>query len=211
MKAFLKKIIYWFCRFLIAIGGNRLNDLYKRSRQYIYNVWCNLRYKTLDCEYVFPINHITNNNTVKIGEKVKIGKGCIIATHERRNSQLFSPIVDIGDNCVLSDFVNISCINHIKIGSGVGIGRWVTITDNSHGNLSQEEISISHKERPLVSKGEIIIDDNVWIGDKVTVLPGVHLGNGCIVGANSVVTKSFPPHTVIAGNPAKILKFITRI
>ena len=49
------------------------------------------------------------------------------------------------------------------------------------------------------------IGRNVWIGDKATILPDVSIGNNCIIGANSVVTKSFPDNCVIAGNPAKIL------
>ena len=56
------------------------------------------------------------------------------------------------------------------------------------------------------SKGKIILEDDVWIGVGATLLSGVHLGRGCVVGAGSVVTKSFPPYSIIGGNPAKIIK-----
>lgn len=54
----------------------------------------------------------------------------------------------------------------------------------------------------------IKIEDKVWLGINATVLPGVTLGYGCIVGANSVVTKDVPPMTIVAGNPARIIKKI---
>lgn len=62
--------------------------------------------------------------------------------------------------------------------------------------------------RPLFSKGPVIIGKNVWIGDKATILPGVTIGDGSIIGANSVVTKDVPAYSVVAGNPAKIIKTI---
>ena len=57
-----------------------------------------------------------------------------------------------------------------------------------------------------MSKGDVIIGKNVWIGDKVTILPNVKIGDGVVIGANSVVTKDIPPCSVVAGNPAKIIK-----
>ncbi|MDR2406844.1 MAG: sugar O-acetyltransferase, partial [Bacteroidales bacterium] len=56
--------------------------------------------------------------------------------------------------------------------------------------------------------GSVVIEDNVWIGDKVTILPGVHIGYGSIIGANAVVTKDVPANCVVGGNPAKIIKVI---
>lgn len=64
--------------------------------------------------------------------------------------------------------------------------------------------------RKVESKGEVIIGDNVWIGDKCTILQNVHIGDGVIVAANSVVTKDVPPYSVVGGNPAKVLKKIER-
>ena len=57
------------------------------------------------------------------------------------------------------------------------------------------------------SKGDIIIENDVWIGGDVTILSGVTLHNGCAVGAGSVVTKDVPPYAIVAGNPAKIIKY----
>ncbi len=62
--------------------------------------------------------------------------------------------------------------------------------------------------RPLYSKGPIIIEDDVWLGEKVSVMPGVHIGRGAIIGANSVVTKDIPAYAVAVGSPAKVIKML---
>ena len=84
----------------------------------------------------------------------------------------------------------------------------MTITDNSHGDTLYETLQTPPHKRKLVSKGPVIIEDNVWIGDKATVLPGVTIGKGAIVAANAVVTKDVPPYCIVAGIPAKIVKEI---
>ena len=67
-------------------------------------------------------------------------------------------------------------------------------------------LDIAPDFRPLSSKGPVLIDDNVWIGEKSSIMPGVHIGKGVIVAANSVVTKDVPPYCVVAGIPATIVK-----
>ena len=62
------------------------------------------------------------------------------------------------------------------------------------------------RNQPLKSKGDIIIGDDVWLGFGVIVLDGVHIGNGAIVGAGSVVTKNIPEESIAVGNPARIVK-----
>ena len=57
-----------------------------------------------------------------------------------------------------------------------------------------------------ISKGDIIIEDDVWIGYRSTILSGVHIGQGAVIAAGSVVTKDVPPYTVVAGVPAKNIK-----
>ena len=58
-----------------------------------------------------------------------------------------------------------------------------------------------------VSKGDIIIDDDVWIGHHVTILTGVHVGQGVVIAAGAVVTKDVPPYAIVGGVPAKIIKY----
>lgn len=82
------------------------------------------------------------------------------------------------------------------------------ITDNSHGQTDTPDLNTIPSERPLVTKGPVIIEDNVWIGDKATILPGVRIGRGSIIGANAVVVKSVPPHSLVGGNPATVRRIM---
>ena len=92
----------------------------------------------------------------------------------------------------------------VTIGNNVLIGRYVLIIDHEHG--SSFDMNIPPKQRPLFSKGEVVIEDNVWIGDKVTILPGVIIGKGAIIGSNAVVTKNVEAYTIVGGIPAKKIK-----
>lgn len=86
------------------------------------------------------------------------------------------------------------------------VGRDVYISDHFHGEINATELSTPPAFRALYSKGPVVIQDNVWIGEGVVILPNVTIGANCVVGANSVVTKSFSANNVIAGNPARIIK-----
>lgn len=117
--------------------------------------------------------------------------------------------LDIGINVQVNDYVHIGAINLVKIGNHVLIASKVFITDHNHGYYGFEGIhtcpNIPPVERDL-SSAPVIIEDNVWIGEFVTVLPGVTIGRGSIIGANSVVSKNVPPYCIAFGVPAKIFK-----
>lgn len=104
------------------------------------------------------------------------------------------------------DHGHISCVNKVVIGNNVRMGKKVFITDNAHGASERSLLDIRPNLRPLYSKGPVIIEDNVWIGEMVCIMPGVTIGHGSIIGANAVVTKDVPPYCVVGGNPAKIIK-----
>lgn len=115
-----------------------------------------------------------------------------------------SPEIKIGSDCHIGAFNHITAIDKIEIGDGFVSGKWVTITDNGHGNTDYETLEIPVSKREMVSKGPVFIGRNVWIGDKATILPGVTIGDGCVIGANCVVAKDMPPYSIAVGNPAKI-------
>lgn len=118
----------------------------------------------------------------------------------------FHPEINIGENCCFGAWNHITAINKIQIGNNLLTGKWVTITDNSHGETDYDTLHIPPLFRNVTSKGAVIIGDNVWIGDKATILPNVTIGDGAVIAANAVVTKDVPAYSVAAGNPAKIIK-----
>ena len=143
---------------------------------------------------------------IAIGDNTIIQRHSILGCWTSYHDQTFSPSITIGNNCNIGEYCHITAINKIVIGDGLLTGRFVLISDNSHGGLSQEEAVIPPAARKLVSKGPVIIGNNVWIGDKATILAGVHIGDNAIIAANAVVTEDVPAHTMVAGAPATVRK-----
>ena len=135
-----------------------------------------------------------------------IGKYCNIETWE---VNAVIPRLVFCENCCIGEYNHISASNYIYIGKNVLTGRRVTIIDNNHGSFEKYQLSIAPLSRPVVSKGPIIIDDNVWIGENAVILSGVHIGEGAIIAANAVVTKDVDSYTMVAGVPAKPVKILS--
>ena len=143
-----------------------------------------------------------------IGNDVVIGDNSILTAWDSFGEQHFLPEIIIGDNCDIGQQAHITAINKIIIGNNVLMGTKVLITDNAHGNSTREQLDIAPNKRPLYSKGPVVIEDNVWIGEKASILPNVHIGKGAIIASNSVVTHNVPAYSIAAGVPAKIIKLI---
>jgi maltose O-acetyltransferase len=95
----------------------------------------------------------------------------------------------------------------IRIGSKVMFGPHVTVVGGNHNTAEIGRFMYDVKEkRPEDDKG-VLIEDDVWVGANAVILHGVTIGRGSIVGAGSVVTKSVPPYAIVAGSPAKVIKF----
>ena len=190
-------------------------------------LWLCRHFKQCDENVAFGrIGFINNPNLISIGEQTVFGDGIYLTAwnHYRASSsnvthsgqfdgcgkdglydQRLSPVLTIGDRCSFGAYNHITCANHVQIGNGVLTGKWVTITDNSHGATDAESLALQPSLRPVYSKGPVVIGNNVWIGDKATILPGVTIGDGAVVAANAVVTKDVPPNCVVGGNPAKVI------
>lgn len=150
--------------------------------------------------------NLVGTEYIEMGENVRLGKEIALTAWDKYGEQHFSPAIKIGARTFIQDYAHISCINKVEIGEDVLTGRWVTITDNGHGDTNMGALQDTPIKRRLVSKGAVRIGDRVWIGDKATILPGVTIGEGCVVAANAVVTKDVPSYCVVAGNPARIVK-----
>lgn len=146
---------------------------------------------------------------ISIGDYTTISKNTILGCWAKYGNREFpNASITIGNNCYIGEYNHITACNKITIGDGLLTGHYVLISDNGHGGLSEEESILIPHHRELKSKGEVVIGNNVWIGDKVSILAGVHIGNNVIVAANAVVTKDVPDNCVVAGVPARVVKQI---
>lgn len=176
---------------------------------YIYTSWLKRHFKYMGKGAAFAGDvQLKSAHCIFIGEETSFAKHCILTAWEKYMDQSFTPDITIGKDSHFGEYNHITSINKILIGDGVLTGRWVTITDNSHGIFEKRELEMNPIFRPLYSKGPVVIGDRVWIGDKATILPNVTIGDGAIIGSNSVVTKDVPAYSVVAGNPAKVIKML---
>jgi acetyltransferase-like isoleucine patch superfamily enzyme len=154
------------------------------------------------CKYPFDIIGARN---ISIGENSSFGKRCVLTAWENLDYGDDNKI-RIGNNVVIGDDCHITAVNGITISDGCLLGKKITITDNSHGKINLEELSVPPVQRVDFSKGKVFIGTNVWIGDKVSIMPNVIIGDGAIIGANAVVTTNIPSYSVAVGIPAKVIK-----
>lgn len=143
---------------------------------------------------------------ISIGEDCYIDRFVQLSAWSNYKGQTFTPEIRIGDKCGIGAYTHITAVNGIYIGNNVRMGKGILITDNAHGASDRALLDMSPRERPLVSKGKVVIEDNVWLGEKCSVMPGVTVGRGAIIAAGAVVTHDVPPYCVAGGNPAKVIK-----
>jgi acetyltransferase-like isoleucine patch superfamily enzyme len=148
---------------------------------------------------------IRNSRYIHLGDNFTTGVGCRLEAYPESEKK----VLHIGKNVQINDYVHISAMENVSIGNNVLIASKVFISDLNHGSYGSDDIhdspDIPPNERKLYSKS-VIIEENVWLGESVSVLSGVTIGKGTIVGANSVVSKSLPPHVIAVGTPAKPIK-----
>ncbi|MEY2738185.1 MAG: putative lipopolysaccharide biosynthesis O-acetyltransferase WbbJ [Bacteroidota bacterium] len=153
----------------------------------------------------FPFD-IRGKRHMSVSKGLTTGVGCRIETY---SMSIDKKVLLIGDNFQMNDFVHITASMSVRIGNNVLLASKIYISDTSHGSYSGDDYDSDPRsapnKRPLYSK-PVIIEDNVWLGEFVSVLPGVTIGEGTIVGANSVVSKSLPANVIAVGSPAKPIK-----
>lgn len=114
-----------------------------------------------------------------------------------------------GDNIQVNDFVHICALDSVEIGDGCMFASHIYISDNSHGryeggeNDSSPEIAPDHRE---YITAPVKIGKNCWLGEGVIVMPGVTIGDGCVIGAHSIVNTNIPAASIAIGSPAKVIK-----
>lgn len=152
---------------------------------------------------------ISGPQFISVGSGFSAGLGLRLEAIKSFNAEIFNPRILIKDNVEINDYVHIAATNYIEIGNNVLMASKIYISDHNHGNYTgnmQTSPSIHPRLRYLTQDKSVIIGDDVWIGEFVSILPGVTIGSGSIIGANSVVNKSIPPNSIAAGVPARLIK-----
>lgn len=205
---FFSPLVAFFCRNCYHIYLKFSNIIKK------YILWSENQNKFLmgTGGYLGGNSHFINSGSkenIIMGHNV-IFKGCIKC--EYGGKVVIGNNVYVGDDTIISSFSNVSIGNNIAISYGVGIFDNVSHPMNDK-RRHEHFCSIMGLSEEIISKDEIkykdiTIGDGVWIGFNAVILKGVTIGKGAIVGACSVVTTDVPPYTVVAGNPAKVVKQI---
>ena len=152
----------------------------------------------------FPFD-IRNKSSIDLGKGLTTGVGCRIEAFPL-NKEI---VLQFGSNIQMNDYVHITAMKSITIGNNVLLASKIYISDCSHGSYSGDENDSNPTTIPIDRKlfaKPVVIEDNVWIGEFVSVLPGVTIGKGTIVGANSVVSRSLPEYVIAVGIPAIPIK-----
>lgn len=163
---------------------------------------------------IFRFDGKNKQNSVSIGDNTMIGCNFVFESDEGE--------ITIGDNSYIGGGTTLISRNHISIGNSVTIAWGCTIYDHNSHSLDyrerQKDIKrqnydyrngrnfIYSKDWSAVKSKPIIIEDNAWIGFDSVILAGVTIGEGSVVGARSVVRQNVEPWTVVAGNPAVVIK-----
>ena len=153
-------------------------------------------------DYVTVYAHPGARGKIHLEENVSIYRGSILELGKGEGSLYIGPNTHIQSNCILNAFVG-----NITIGANCMIAARCAFTPYQHGSADTDR---PMREQPLISRGDIVIQDDVWLGLNVSVMDGVTIGQGAIVGAGAVVTKDIPPYAVAGGVPAHVIRFRTQ-
>jgi len=157
-----------------------------------------MRYANINLGKDVEIDPSSSVNNVTIGDNVRIAKRCSVFGSPDNQLEIGSDTY-IGMNSLLNGFAA-----KLTIGSNVSIAQNVNIMVDSGPNASPAMQQVFPLEKKPVTVG-----NHVWIGTGSVIMPGVTLGDYCVVAANSYVNRSFDPFTIVGGSPAKVLRTFT--
>ena len=152
--------------------------------------------------YIINPMRVIGGDAVSIGEDSVILNQARIEAEKTFNGKCFSPHIHIGNGVNIEQNVHITCASSIYIGDECSILPQVLITDIVH---PYENIGIAPSKQRIITN-PVVIERQTQIGMGARIMPGVHIGRHCVIGANSVVTKDVPNYCIAVGIPAKVIK-----
>jgi acetyltransferase-like isoleucine patch superfamily enzyme len=145
---------------------------------------------------------------VRIGDDFRAEPGLRLEVFDRHNGVPFSPSVVIGNGVSINFDVHFACVERLEIGNNVLMASHIYISDHHHGTTDPGDMVLPPSARKLHTRGAVVIEDDVWLGEHVCVMPGVRIGKGSIVAAGAIVTRDLPPYSIAAGVPARVLRTV---
>lgn len=168
-----------------------------RFFSYLLQPWRSHRKGLVLVEYP---RRIRGAKYIKFGKNVRIGSGSYLACISGNNQEYK---IEFGDGVVSTGMLQIHSMSNVHIGDNVLFATNVFISDCGH-EYSNGRVPYMHQGYGRPSK--VSIGSGSWIGQNVVILPGITIGENCIIGANSVVTKSIPDQCIAVGSPARVVK-----
>ena len=142
---------------------------------------------------------IVGAERISIGSHVYMGPGCWLLTHEPGGR------LEVGDGTSIAGYCVLSAAVSVRIGRRVLFARNVYVADHRHGFDRPDEAIM---DQPLEDLRPVVVEDGAWLGQNVVLLPGVTVGRGAVVGANSVIREDVPPRSVVAGAPGQVVRWL---
>ena len=146
---------------------------------------------------------------IQVGDNFQSFARLRLEAFGEHGGSFYNPEIVIGNNVSMNYDCHIGCINRIVIGDNVLMGSRILITDHFHGEINADMLKMPPAQRKITSRGPVVIEDNVWIGEGVAIMPNVRIGRNSIIGANAVVADDLPPNCVAGGIPARVIRFLT--
>ncbi|MGC2373468.1 MAG: acyltransferase [Solirubrobacteraceae bacterium] len=174
------------------------HSLYRRARDRAFSLAMRSSFESLGprSRLSLPIQ-LEGTRRIAVGNHVYLGPGCWLLTHEPGGR------LEIGDGTSIAGYCVLSAAMSVHIGRKVLFARNVYIADHRHG-FERDEVPVLEQE--IADMRPVVVEDGAWLGQNVTILPGVTIGRGAVVGAGSVVRDDVPPRCIAVGAPARVVR-----
>jgi acetyltransferase-like isoleucine patch superfamily enzyme len=191
------RALYYERRFRLTAWSNLKRVLYHEP---LFRARCERVGVRLHLDGGIPL--IIGHLRLRLGDDVRISGTTTFSAASRAEE----PVLEIGDHAYVGYQVTIS------VGARVSLGRYVLVANRVFlaGDDGHPLDPVARRSQPGSGRGTIIVEDDAWIGESAIVLKDVRIGEGAVVAAAAVVTADVPPFTVVAGNPARVVREIPR-